>query len=119
MSDEWVDRELTDEELARMRPADEVLPPSLLRKLRGAQKAPTKVQVTVRLDPDVLERLKADGPGWQPRMNTILRQALDLDAGVGRRRASSGEKSGGMRKLSGAVTASSAKKKRKPGERQS
>lgn len=37
-----------------------------------------KQQVTLRLDPDVVERLKADGPGWQTRANAALRKAVGL-----------------------------------------
>ena len=36
----------------------------------------TKQQVSVRLDPDVIEGLRALGPGWQGRMNTALREWL-------------------------------------------
>ena len=45
------------------------------RRERGAQKAPTKQQVTLRLDPDVLAKFKAAGPGWQSRINEALRRA--------------------------------------------
>lgn len=37
-----------------------------------------KQRVTLRLDPDVIERLKAGGPGWQTRANTALRKAVGL-----------------------------------------
>jgi uncharacterized protein (DUF4415 family) len=37
-----------------------------------------KRRVTLHLDPDVLERLKADGKGWQTRANAALRRALGL-----------------------------------------
>ena len=37
-----------------------------------------KRQVTLRLDPDVIERFRADGPGWQGRMNAALRKAAGL-----------------------------------------
>ena len=30
----------------------------------------------VRLDTDVVERLRADGPGWQTRANAALREAV-------------------------------------------
>ena len=33
----------------------------------------------LRLDPDVVERFKADGEGWQTRMNEALRKAAGLD----------------------------------------
>ena len=46
---------------------------------RGRPKAAvTKVSTTIRLDPDVVERFKADGPGWQGRMNEALRKAAGL-----------------------------------------
>lgn len=47
-----------------------------LRKSRGKNKNPTKEQVAIRLDPDVLAAFRADGPGWQTRMNTVLRDWL-------------------------------------------
>lgn len=50
------------------------------RLQRGRPKAAApKVQTTLRLDPDVLERFRADGPGWQGRMNAALRRAAGLD----------------------------------------
>lgn len=42
---------------------------------RGAQATPTKQQVTLRLDPDVLAKFRATGPGWQARINAALRAA--------------------------------------------
>jgi len=38
-----------------------------------------KEQVSVRLDPDVVAKLRAAGPGWQSRINALLRQALELE----------------------------------------
>lgn len=35
-----------------------------------------KVQVTLRLDIDVVERLKAEGAGWQTRANAVLRKSV-------------------------------------------
>ena len=54
-----------------------------LRRGRGRPRsAAAREQISVRLDPDVLARLRAAGPGWQSQINTILRQALGL-AGTG------------------------------------
>jgi uncharacterized protein (DUF4415 family) len=39
---------------------------------RGPQKRPTKVAVTVRYSPEVVEYFKASGDGWQTRMNDAL-----------------------------------------------
>jgi uncharacterized protein (DUF4415 family) len=56
------------------RPVDE-----LLRRKRGRPKlANAKRPVLLRLDPDVVERFKADGAGWQTRMNDALRKAAGL-----------------------------------------
>ena len=36
----------------------------------------TKKLITLRLDPDVIERFRATGPGWQSRINVALREYL-------------------------------------------
>jgi uncharacterized protein (DUF4415 family) len=56
----------------------DVLAPSLRKKIgvRGAQKAPKKIVITIRLSPDVLEKFKATGNGWQTRIDTSLRQFI-------------------------------------------
>ncbi|AMK26230.1 MULTISPECIES: BrnA antitoxin family protein [Sphingobium] len=71
--------ELTAEDIAKAKPFAEAFPDlaATIRR-RGVQKAPTKVSTTVRLDQDVLARLKADGPGWQTRLNDTLRKALGV-----------------------------------------
>lgn len=35
-----------------------------------------KVVVTLRLEPEIIERFKATGPGWQARMNDVLRRNM-------------------------------------------
>lgn len=37
-----------------------------------------KLQVTLRLDADVVEAFKAEGRGWQTRINAALRKAVGL-----------------------------------------
>ena len=37
-----------------------------------------KRQVTLRLDPDVVEKFRATGKGWQSRINAELRKALGI-----------------------------------------
>lgn len=75
--------ELTRADIRRMRPAAEVLPTELLAILpkrkrgeRGPQKTPTKAQVTLRLDPEVLAFFKKRGPGWQTRINEALKKSM-------------------------------------------
>jgi len=45
---------------------------------RGRPKAArTKAQVTLRLDVDVIEGLRATGPGWQTRANAALKKFVE------------------------------------------
>ncbi|MBT5050252.1 MAG: BrnA antitoxin family protein [Rhodospirillaceae bacterium] len=67
--------EWTDKDFAKARPANEVVP-AIVARHRGRQKNPTKKLVTVRLDADLLEKLKEDGKGWQTRLNAALRSAV-------------------------------------------
>ena len=74
----WVDPDdappLTAEHFAR---ADVYEGQRLVRRGPGRPRLPAaKRQVTVRLDPDLLEQLRATGPGWQTRMNDALRAWL-------------------------------------------
>ena len=46
---------------------------------RGRRCPPTgdaKELVSIRLDPDVLAKLREAGPGWQARVNALLRTGL-------------------------------------------
>lgn len=72
--------ELTDDffDRAELREGDRVLRPAdgaLIRRGRPKLDNP-KRQVTLRLDGDVLDRLRQSGPGWQSRVNEILRKAV-------------------------------------------
>ncbi len=73
-------RELTDEEIARMRPAAEILPEVVAAyqagklKMRGRPpKAKRKIQVSIRYSPEVIQHFRATGPGWQTRMDEVLK----------------------------------------------
>ena len=70
--------ELTDAELAEMRPAREVLPAAVYEGLtRGRPKKPDrKVAIKLRLDPDIVAAFRATGEGWQTRINDALRRAV-------------------------------------------
>lgn len=48
----------------------------VVKRTRGPGRNPSKTQVAIRLDRDVIEAFKADGQGWQTRMNAALRQWL-------------------------------------------
>jgi uncharacterized protein (DUF4415 family) len=46
------------------------------RRKRGRPSGSSKVSTTIRFDADVLAAFRADGPGWQSRMNSALREWL-------------------------------------------
>jgi uncharacterized protein (DUF4415 family) len=47
---------------------------------RGLRPAPNKSLVSLRVDQDVLEWFKAQGPGYQTRINSVLRAFRDASA---------------------------------------
>jgi uncharacterized protein (DUF4415 family) len=47
-----------------------------IRRGRGPNRKPTKEQVAVRFDRDVLTAFRASGRGWQTRMNAALKEWL-------------------------------------------
>ncbi len=56
--------ELSDEEFLQLRP------------LGRPRLDNPKVSISMRLDADVLAALRATGPGWQTRVNELLRSAM-------------------------------------------
>jgi uncharacterized protein (DUF4415 family) len=73
---------LTDDQFRRMRPAHEVRPELVARQLRRERGRPksavTKLQVTLRIDRDVLDKFRSTGEGWQRRINDALRKAAKV-----------------------------------------
>ena len=73
---EWIDPddapELTDEWFEE---ADLMIGDKVVRRGRPKSEAPKRL-VTLRLDPDVLDRFRASGPGWRTRINAALRSWL-------------------------------------------
>jgi uncharacterized protein (DUF4415 family) len=68
---------LDEGHLARMRPASAADAADIKRRLRGRPRVEApKHLVSLRLDPDVVERFRATGPGWQSRINEVLREHL-------------------------------------------
>ena len=76
----------TDEEDARITAAAESDPDARpwteeeLERVKGTMKrgrpklAAPKEHVTIRLDADIVEKLRASGKGWQTRVNDVLRE---------------------------------------------
>jgi uncharacterized protein (DUF4415 family) len=87
---EWDDPdlpELTDEMLdvaefrigeKVIRPATGYLGPNGVVRGRPPLRDRAKQQVTLRLDPDVINKFREGGPGWQGRINAALRKAVGL-----------------------------------------
>ncbi|MDB5613998.1 MAG: hypothetical protein JWQ22_1651 [Devosia sp.] len=76
--DPEIERPRTDEELARFKPIDEVLPElaEAIRRGRGRPRLHNAKQaVTLRLDPDVVERFKSAGDDWRTRMAQVVKDA--------------------------------------------
>lgn len=77
--------ELTDEDFERMRPAHEVLPEifgaktaeRMLKRRGRPPKAATKEAINIRLSPEVLEHFRAQGPGWQTRIDEALKKWIE------------------------------------------
>ena len=73
-SDDWADVESpppSEEILDRMKPVRDKHP-EIPKRVRGPQKEPVKVPVSIRLSPDVVEYFKSQGKGWQTKINNIL-----------------------------------------------
>ena len=73
--------EWTEEDFKNARPFAEVFP-ELAESIRKARGRPVmekpKRQISLRLDPDVIDAFKATGKGWQGRINDVLRKAAKL-----------------------------------------
>lgn len=67
---------ITGEDFACAQSAANILPQVVdwHRRGRGLQRTPTKVPVSIRLSPEVIAYFKAQGKGWQSRLNEILQQ---------------------------------------------
>jgi len=47
---------------------------------RGLEPVPSKELISLRIDQDVIEWFKAQGPGYQTRINSVLRAFRDASA---------------------------------------
>lgn len=78
IEEKWIDPddapELTDTWFAQ---AEVRRDGKVIRRGRPRLDNPKK-QIALRIDPDVIDRFKAEGAGWQSRMNEALRKAVGL-----------------------------------------
>jgi uncharacterized protein (DUF4415 family) len=85
---EWAERDF-----AKARPASEVLPPEVIAQFKNKGGRPRienpKEAVKLRIDADVLAKFRESGPGWQTRINGILRAAASVHASRAEAKAAS------------------------------
>ena len=81
-NDAWVDPDDAPDwtpevfDMAEVRQGEELLRPAKAALGRGRPKLERpKVRVTLRLDADLVDKLREDGPGWQTRANNLLKKA--------------------------------------------
>lgn len=82
-------------DFARARRATEIMPEvvAAMKRARGRPKLEQpKKHVTLRLDAKVVDAFKADGPGWQARINTALVRLVSRSSPAKRIRAKSKHK---------------------------
>ena len=80
-SREWTDPddapELTE---AMLKDAEYFHGNTFIRRGPGRPKSDFRKElISVRLDPDIVAKLREAGPGWQSQINKLLRQALQLE----------------------------------------
>lgn len=68
--------ELTEEALRRSIPGHQFFAERGLPVPGRPKSEKPKIAVSLRLDQDVVEGFKEDGPGWQTRMNSVLAESL-------------------------------------------
>ena len=73
---------LTAKRLKQAKPFAEVFPDLVKNKRGRPPQAVTKTQVTLRLDPKVIDYFKADGPGWQSRIDEALKKVAKVKLGL-------------------------------------
>ena len=93
INDDGEVRELSKADFAAMKPLADTMPEDFVDmvlahqsqmekqgkikpRTRGKQKLPTKQAVTIRLSPEIIQAFKAEGRGWQSRINDVLLQYI-------------------------------------------
>src|SRR3954454_8643645 len=83
--------EWTARDFAKAKPASEILPAELIAQFRNKGGRPRaehpKEAVKLRIDADVLAKFRESGPGWQTRINGILRVAVSVPTSRGEAKA--------------------------------
>jgi len=76
---DWERLDALEDEDIDLSDAPEITPEMFAKAVvrRGLKPAPSKQQVTIRLDDDVLEWFRAQGEGYQARINSLLRAYME------------------------------------------
>ena len=73
---------MKDEDIARTAEHPEADVRHIVRGIvrRGLKPVPGKTSISLRVDADILEWFKAQGPGYQTKINAVLRAFKDASA---------------------------------------
>jgi uncharacterized protein (DUF4415 family) len=76
---EWIRVDALSDEDIDLSDNPELTPEMFARAIvrKGLRPVPRKQQITLRLDAEVLEWFKAQGKGYQSRINALLRAYMD------------------------------------------
>ena len=76
---EWERLDALQDEDIDLSDAAEITPEMFAKAVvrRGLKPPPNKQQITIRLDADVLKWYRAQGEGYQTRINALLRAYMD------------------------------------------
>ncbi|WP_062014950.1 BrnA antitoxin family protein [Aureimonas sp. AU4] len=72
--------EWTASDLASAKPLAQAMPEihaAIAEAIRRRGPVRRKTPVSIRLDDDLLDKLRASGPGWQSRVNEVLRHWVE------------------------------------------
>jgi len=81
---------LTDEEIGRTAPADLPIFPDTFWDKAVVVRPEPKIPISVRVDRDVLDWFRAQGPRYQSRMNAVLRSYMESMRHSPKKRSGSG-----------------------------
>jgi uncharacterized protein (DUF4415 family) len=76
---DWKRLDAMKDEDINLSDVEEITPEMFARAVvrRGLKPPPGKQQITIRLDEDVLEWFRAQGRGYQTRINSLLRAYME------------------------------------------
>ena len=76
---DWKRLDALQDEDIDLSDAPEITPEMFAKAVvrRGLKPPPTKQQITIRLDDDVLKWFRAQGDGYQTRINSLLRAYME------------------------------------------